>query len=110
MTGVIQITQEALDPAELRWPSRLPWMRGRCTTATSMSWNPIRTPERIQEHFLGLPLVPPGLDFLARWFPKSLSARSSILRSCSRTSGFSWRASGANHNRRGKIREVVGSR
>ncbi|MEV3937355.1 SAM-dependent methyltransferase [Glycomyces sp. NPDC049804] len=29
----------------------------------------IRTPERITEHFLGLPLVPPGLDFLARWFP-----------------------------------------
>ncbi|WP_327636951.1 SAM-dependent methyltransferase [Kribbella sp. NBC_00482] len=30
----------------------------------------IRTPERIQQHFLGLPLVPPGLDFLARWFPE----------------------------------------
>jgi hypothetical protein len=30
----------------------------------------IRTPERIREHFLGLPLVPPGLDFLARWFPE----------------------------------------
>jgi hypothetical protein len=30
----------------------------------------IRTPERITEHFLGLPLVPPGLDFLARWFPE----------------------------------------
>ena len=30
----------------------------------------IRTPQRIQEHFLGLPLVPPGLDFLARWFPE----------------------------------------
>ncbi|ADD45368.1 SAM-dependent methyltransferase [Stackebrandtia nassauensis] len=29
----------------------------------------IRTPERIKEHFLGLPLEPPGLDFLARWFP-----------------------------------------
>ncbi|WP_026932155.1 SAM-dependent methyltransferase [Glycomyces tenuis] len=29
----------------------------------------IRTPERIEEHFLGLPLEPPGLDFLARWFP-----------------------------------------
>ncbi|WP_051393251.1 SAM-dependent methyltransferase [Glycomyces arizonensis] len=29
----------------------------------------IRTPERITEHFLGLPLEPPGLDFLARWFP-----------------------------------------
>jgi hypothetical protein len=29
----------------------------------------IRTPERIEEHFLGLPLVEPGLDFLARWFP-----------------------------------------
>lgn len=29
----------------------------------------IRTPERITEHFLGLPLVEPGLDFLARWFP-----------------------------------------
>lgn len=30
----------------------------------------IRTPERITEHFLGLPLVPPGVDFLARWFPE----------------------------------------
>jgi SAM-dependent methyltransferase len=30
----------------------------------------IRTPERIEQHFLGLPLVPPGLDFLARWFPE----------------------------------------
>lgn len=29
----------------------------------------IRTPERIREHFLGLPLVAPGLDFLPRWFP-----------------------------------------
>jgi hypothetical protein len=30
----------------------------------------IRTPERIKEHFLGLPLIPPGLDFLARWYPE----------------------------------------
>ncbi|WP_020390519.1 SAM-dependent methyltransferase [Kribbella catacumbae] len=30
----------------------------------------VRTPERITEHFLGLPLIPPGLDFLARWFPE----------------------------------------
>ncbi|MEU4602754.1 SAM-dependent methyltransferase [Kribbella sp. NPDC023972] len=30
----------------------------------------IRTPERIEQHFLGMPLVPPGLDFLARWFPE----------------------------------------
>ena len=29
----------------------------------------IRTPERIEQHFLGMPLVPPGLDFLARWNP-----------------------------------------
>ena len=28
-----------------------------------------RTPERIREHFLGLDLVAPGLDFPARWFP-----------------------------------------
>lgn len=34
----------------------------------------IRTPERIKEHFLGLPLVPPGLDFLARWFPEDPEA------------------------------------
>ena len=26
-------------------------------------------PERIKEHFLGLPLVEPGLDFIPRWFP-----------------------------------------
>ena len=30
----------------------------------------IRTPQRIEEHFLGYPLVEPGLDFLARWFPE----------------------------------------
>lgn len=29
----------------------------------------IRTPERIEEHFLGMPIEPPGVDFLARWFP-----------------------------------------
>ena len=34
----------------------------------------IRTPERIEQHFLGLPLVPPGLDFLARWFPEDPEA------------------------------------
>ncbi len=34
----------------------------------------IRTPERIEEHFLGLPLVPPGVDFLARWFPEDPDA------------------------------------
>lgn len=34
----------------------------------------IRTPERITEHFLGLPLIPPGLDFLARWFPEDPEA------------------------------------
>ncbi|QNE21272.1 SAM-dependent methyltransferase [Kribbella qitaiheensis] len=31
----------------------------------------IRTPERIEQHFLGMPLVAPGLDFLARWFPEN---------------------------------------
>ncbi|MDA2813722.1 SAM-dependent methyltransferase [Nocardiopsis sp. RSe5-2] len=34
----------------------------------------IRTPERIREHFLGLPLVPPGLDFLERWHPEDPDA------------------------------------
>ncbi|TCC24725.1 SAM-dependent methyltransferase [Kribbella speibonae] len=34
----------------------------------------IRTPERITQHFLGMPLVPPGLDFLARWFPEDPDA------------------------------------
>ena len=29
----------------------------------------IRSPERIREHFIGLPLVDPGLDFIDRWFP-----------------------------------------
>jgi hypothetical protein len=29
----------------------------------------IRTPERIEQHFIGLPLIPPGVDFLARWDP-----------------------------------------
>jgi SAM-dependent methyltransferase len=30
----------------------------------------IRTPERIEQHFLGMPIIPPGVDFLARWFPE----------------------------------------
>ncbi|MEV0643744.1 SAM-dependent methyltransferase [Phytomonospora sp. NPDC050363] len=30
----------------------------------------IRTPERIKEHFLGMEILPPGIDFLARWFPE----------------------------------------
>ncbi|MEV0788602.1 SAM-dependent methyltransferase [Kribbella sp. NPDC050459] len=34
----------------------------------------IRTPERIEQHFLGLPLVPPGVDFLARWHPEDPDA------------------------------------
>ncbi|TCC30861.1 SAM-dependent methyltransferase [Kribbella speibonae] len=34
----------------------------------------IRTPERITQHFLGMPLVAPGLDFLARWFPEDPDA------------------------------------
>lgn len=34
----------------------------------------IRTPERIKEHFLGLELEPPGLDFISRWFPEDLDA------------------------------------
>ncbi|HEY0617894.1 MAG TPA: SAM-dependent methyltransferase [Kribbella sp.] len=34
----------------------------------------IRTPERIEQHFLGLPLLPPGVDFLARWFPENPDA------------------------------------
>lgn len=35
----------------------------------------IRTPERIEQHFLGLPIVPPGVDFLARWFPEDPEGR-----------------------------------
>ncbi|GAA2829766.1 SAM-dependent methyltransferase [Kribbella solani] len=34
----------------------------------------IRTPERITQHFLGMPLVEPGLDFLARWYPEDPDA------------------------------------
>jgi hypothetical protein len=34
----------------------------------------IRTPERIEQHFLGMPLIPPGLDFLGRWFPEDPEA------------------------------------
>ncbi|THV33953.1 SAM-dependent methyltransferase [Glycomyces buryatensis] len=30
----------------------------------------VRKPEKIEEHFCGLPLVPPGLDFVSRWFPE----------------------------------------
>jgi hypothetical protein len=34
----------------------------------------IRTPERIEEHFLGMPLIEPGIDFVARWFPENPDA------------------------------------
>ncbi|GAA4921964.1 S-adenosyl methyltransferase [Stackebrandtia albiflava] len=35
----------------------------------------VRTPERIEQHFLGLPLIPPGLDFVSRWFPEEPDRR-----------------------------------
>ncbi|GAA3742358.1 hypothetical protein HDA32_003295 [Spinactinospora alkalitolerans] len=34
----------------------------------------IRSPEEIRAHFTGLPLLPLGLDFLARWFPEDPEA------------------------------------
>ncbi|WP_100448763.1 SAM-dependent methyltransferase [Glycomyces xiaoerkulensis] len=30
----------------------------------------IRTPEQIEAHFQGLPLIPPGMDYISRWFPE----------------------------------------
>ncbi|WP_285667133.1 SAM-dependent methyltransferase [Actinorhabdospora filicis] len=34
----------------------------------------IRSPERIEEHFLGMEIIKPGVDFLARWFPENPTA------------------------------------
>jgi hypothetical protein len=43
-------------------------MEKSCIQALGNGW--IRTPEEIEAHFQGLPLVPPGLDFPSRWFPE----------------------------------------
>jgi hypothetical protein len=49
----------------IRGPSGCPVACGRGAPS-----EPVRaSTERITEHFLGDPLVDPGLDFLARWFP-----------------------------------------
>ncbi|SDD93738.1 SAM-dependent methyltransferase [Glycomyces harbinensis] len=42
-------------------------MEKSCIMAMGNGW--IRTPEEIEAHFQGLPLVPPGLDYPSRWFP-----------------------------------------
>ncbi|WP_026931728.1 SAM-dependent methyltransferase [Glycomyces tenuis] len=39
-----------------------------CLQALGNGWS--RTPEEIEAHFQGLPLQPPGLDFISRWFPE----------------------------------------
>ncbi|WP_100448764.1 SAM-dependent methyltransferase [Glycomyces xiaoerkulensis] len=43
-------------------------MEKSCLEALGNGW--IRTPEQIEAHFQGLPLVPPGLDYPTRWFPE----------------------------------------
>ncbi|MCC3765976.1 SAM-dependent methyltransferase [Glycomyces sp. TRM65418] len=42
-------------------------METSCIQALGNGW--ARTPEEIEAHFQGLPLVPPGLEFPTRWFP-----------------------------------------
>ncbi len=42
-------------------------MEKSCIQALGNGW--IRTPEEIEAHFQGLPLVAPGLDYPTRWFP-----------------------------------------
>jgi len=43
-------------------------MEASCIQALGNGW--IRTPEEIEGHFQGLPLVAPGLDYPSRWFPE----------------------------------------
>jgi len=38
-----------------------------CLEALGSGW--IRPVERLREHFAGLEMVPPGLDYIPRWFP-----------------------------------------
>lgn len=42
-------------------------METSCVQVLGNGW--ARTPEEIEAHFQGLPLVPPGLDYPTRWFP-----------------------------------------
>jgi hypothetical protein len=42
-------------------------MEKSCIQALGNGW--IRTPEQIEAHFQGLPLVPPGIEYPTRWFP-----------------------------------------
>ena len=42
-------------------------METSCVQVLGNGW--ARTPEEIEAHFQGLPLVEPGLDFPTRWFP-----------------------------------------
>nr|WP_026925487.1 SAM-dependent methyltransferase [Glycomyces arizonensis] len=42
-------------------------MERSCIQALGNGW--IRTPEEIEAHFQGLPLVEPGIEYPARWFP-----------------------------------------
>ncbi|MQM25942.1 SAM-dependent methyltransferase [Glycomyces albidus] len=39
-----------------------------CLETLGSGW--CRPVERIERHFLGMPLVPPGLDFVSRWYPE----------------------------------------
>lgn len=43
-----------------------------CMRALGNGW--IRPVEELRKHFLGMELVPPGLDFLSRWFPEDPQA------------------------------------
>ncbi|MGH8877416.1 MAG: SAM-dependent methyltransferase [Stackebrandtia sp.] len=44
-----------------------------CIETLGNGW--IRPVEVLQSHFLGMELVPPGLEYLARWFPEEPDAR-----------------------------------
>ncbi|MEU5875386.1 SAM-dependent methyltransferase [Glycomyces sp. NPDC047369] len=54
------------DFADTGWPEQKA-MEKSCIEVLGNGW--ARTPEEIEGHFQGLPLVAPGIEFPARWFP-----------------------------------------
>ncbi|MQM27277.1 SAM-dependent methyltransferase [Glycomyces albidus] len=52
------------DFADTGWPEQKA-MEKSCVEVLGNGW--ARTPEEIEAHFQGLPLVPPGIEFPARW-------------------------------------------
>jgi hypothetical protein len=52
-------------------PAQVAQMQG-CQQALGNGW--IRSVTELRNHFLGMELIPPGLDFLGRWFPEDPQA------------------------------------